>query len=221
MTPNGSLSNGIRLGLGKHMTADKTIKRAAGRPREFDKNTALKAALLLFWRQGYEGASIAQLTQAMKITAPSLYAAFGSKEQLYREVLELYMTAYLEPMARALGKPGSARDAVREMLMAAAMQFSRRGWPRGCLVANGALRCGQENQFAAQTTAAMRRMSQDAIRQRIGQAVIDGELAADTDTAALAAFYASVVQGMSVQAVDGATREQLIKLGQLAMAAWA
>lgn len=204
----------------KLMTAENSTKRTRGRPRAFDKISALKAALILFWRHGYEGTSIAQLTKAMKITATSLYAAFGSKEQLYREVLVLYASTHGEPITRALAQPGPAREAIRQALAEAAKQFSRSGWPQGCLIANGAIRCSPEHRIAARETAAIRRMGQDAIRQRIGQAIADGELAASTDAENLAAFYASVVQGMSVQAVDGATREQLIGLGELAMAAW-
>lgn len=202
------------------MGTNDPVKRARGRPRAFDKAHALKAALALFWRHGYEGTSVADLTQAMKINAPSLYAAFGSKEQLYREVLDLYSATHGAPVARALSAPGSTRNAVAEMLLAAARQFSRPALPKGCLVANGALRCAEENKVATKETAMLRRLGKDALRQRLARAVSDGELAPDTDTAALAAFYASVVQGMSVQAVDGATREQLLKLAGYALAAW-
>ncbi len=189
-----------------------TGSRGRGRPRTFDKARALQAALALFWRHGYDGTSIAQLTAAMKISAPSLYAAFGSKEALYREVLELYMATH--------GAPGPAREAIRNMLKEAALQVSRAALPKGCLVANGALQCGRENQVAARETGALRRLGRDAIRQRLDHAVRQRELPARTDTAALAAYYASVVQGMSVQAVDGASRAQLLKLGEYAMAAW-
>lgn len=195
-------------------------RRLPGRPREFDKTKALKAALILFWRQGYEGASIAQLTDAMEITAPSLYAAFGSKEQLYREVLGLYASTHGDPLARALTLPGPAREAIRQMLAEAAKQFTRAGLPHGCLVANGALRCANENHAAAKATSALRLLGREAIRQRIDRAMVEGELPDGTDAAGLAAFFTSVVQGMSVQAVDGATREQLLKLGVYAMAAW-
>ncbi len=197
-----------------------TGSRGRGRPRTFDKARALQAALALFWRHGYDGTSIAQLTAAMKISAPSLYAAFGSKEALYREVLELYMATHGAPAARALGAPGPAREAIRNMLKEAALQVSRAALPKGCLVANGALQCGRENQVAARETGALRRLGRDAIRQRLDHAVRQRELPARTDTAALAAYYASVVQGMSVQAVDGASRAQLLKLGEYAMAAW-
>ncbi len=202
------------------MTTESNTKRSRGRPREFDKKWALHAAMMLFWRQGYEGTSLAELTKAMKITAPSLYAAFGSKEQLYRDVLELYMSTHGDAMARALASSGPCRDVVARMLAAAAQQFSRPGLPHGCMVANGSLRCAKEHAAAVKATGMLRRLGQDALRQRIEGAIAAGELPQGTDAAGLAAFYAATVQGMSVQAVDGATTEQLQRLGDYAMAAW-
>ncbi len=191
-----------------------------GRPREFDRGAALKEAMLLFWQQGYEGASIAQLTRAMKITPPSLYAAFGSKESLYREALGLYMNEYLAPMAQALAAPVTAREAVGNMLLAAARQFSRSGMPPGCLLAIGTLRCGQESRSAVEATAAMRRLGQETIAKRIQRAVAAGELPTGSSADGLAAFYTSIVQGLSVHAVDGAKFEELARICELAMAAW-
>lgn len=194
--------------------------RSRGRPREFDKKRALNAALRLFWRQGYEGTSVAELTKAMRITAPSLYAAFGSKEQLYREVLDLYMSTHGDALAGTLASPGPCRDAIARMLAAAAHQFSRPGLPHGCMVANGALRCAKEHANAVKATGMLRRLGQDTLRLRIEAAIADGELPKRADAAGLAAFYAATLQGMSVQAVDGATTKQLLKLGDYAMAAW-
>lgn len=191
-----------------------------GRPREFNKARALDAALILFWSQGYEGTSITQLTKAMKINAPSLYAAFGSKEQLYYDVLNQYVTIHGDPLVRALFKRSTVRNDVKQMLIEAAKQFSRAAWPQGCLIANGALRCGKEYQPVAKATASLRILAKDALKQRLDQAITDGEIARCTDIESLAAFYSSVVQGMSVQAVDGATRKQLIKIVEYAMAAW-
>jgi len=195
-------------------------KPPRGRPREFNQDKALAAALLLFWKHGYEGTSLAQLTKAMKITAPSLYAAFGSKAQLYRQTLDLYQTTHGDRLAQALQATGPARTVIEQLLTAAALQFSRAEFPSGCLVANGALRCGRAHRAAGAATSTLRRLSQDALAQRLAQAVSAGELPRTTDPAELAAFYAAVIQGMSVQAVDGATRKQLLKLATLAMAAW-
>jgi len=195
-------------------------KRSRGRPRIFDKGKALEAAMVLFWRQGYEGTSMAQLTRAMRVTAPSLYAAFGSKEQLYGDVLDLYVSTHAGFISRALAAPGPIRGVMEHLLLEAATQFSRSEWPPGCLAASGTLRCAQAHRVVARATAGLRRRAQDAIHVRISIAVGQHELASDTDAAGLAAFYATVLQGMSVQAVDGATHEQLIKIGVLAVAAW-
>jgi AcrR family transcriptional regulator len=176
--------------------------------------------MVLFWRQGYEGTAIAQLTKAMHITAPSLYAAFGSKEQLYSDVLELYLSTHADFLTRALEAPGAVRDAIGQLLTAAAQQFTRNEWPSGCLAASGSLHCAQENRSVAKATAALRRMGQDAIASRLALAVRGQELPFDTDTEGLAAFYAAIIQGMSVQAIDGASYEQLLRIGALAMAAW-
>lgn len=198
----------------------KTVERTRGRPRIFDKAKALERAMVLFWRQGYEGTAIAQLTKAMHITAPSLYAAFGSKEQLYSDVLGLYLSTHTDFLTRALAAPGAIRDVIGQLLTAAAQQFTRSEWPPGCLTASGSLRCAQENRSVAKTTAVLRRMGQDAIASRLALAVQRQEIPPDTDTEGLATFYAAVIQGMSVQAIDGASYEQLQKIGALAMTAW-
>ncbi|MET3132977.1 AcrR family transcriptional regulator [Oxalobacteraceae bacterium GrIS 1.11] len=199
----------------------KLIKKPArGRPRSFDRGQVLERALLLFWRNGYEGTSIAELTATLGLTPPSLYAAFGSKELLYREVLERYLASRGATMMAALEQPGPARAAIAAMLARAAALFAGDDTPCGCLIASGALRCGPENEAIARHTASLRQMAGEAILRRVERARADGELAPDSDGAALAAFYASVIQGMSVQAIDGASRAQLYAIAGCALAAW-
>jgi AcrR family transcriptional regulator len=195
-------------------------KRAPGRPREFDRAVALDIAMRLFWRHGYEGTSIARLTAAMGINAPSLYATFGSKEQLYRDALRLYLGSIGRIGVSTLDQSPSARQAVAGMLKEAAIAFTRPDYPPGCMVGIGALRCADENKIAVQETAALRRMAQQAIERRIVQAVSDGELPPEVNATDLAAFYAAVVEGLSVQAQDGASAEQLHRIGDTAMNAW-
>lgn len=195
-------------------------KRTRGRPRTFNDASALEAALVLFWRHGYEGTSIAQLTDAMKITAPSLYAAFGSKEQLYQKALDLYVNTQGDFVAQTLSAPGSTREAIARLLKEAAVRFTRTNWPAGCLVATGAIRCASDNGTVLEMTATVRRASTNLLKQRIDQAIANHELEPDEDSSGLAAFYASVVQGMSVQAIDGAKQAQLMKIAEFAMAAW-
>jgi AcrR family transcriptional regulator len=196
------------------------VKRAPGRPRAFDREGALKAAMILFWRNGYEGTSMAQLTAAMGINAPSLYAAFESKEKLYREALTLYLGSLGNIGVGALEECASAREGVQNVLEQAASAFTRRDCPSGCMVGSGALRGAEENQVVVQETAALRRMAQEATERRFKRAIADGELAPDTNFKALTAFYSTVVQGMSVQAQDGATRNDLLRVVNVAMAAW-
>ncbi|WP_317202070.1 TetR/AcrR family transcriptional regulator [Janthinobacterium sp.] len=174
----------------------------------------------LFWRNGYEGTSVAELTAALGITPPSLYAAFGSKELLYREALERYLSSRGTSMMAALDQPGAARAAVAAMLERAAALFADDDAPAGCPIASGALRCGPENGAVSGQTASLRRLAGEAILQRVERARAEGELAPDVDGAALASFYATVVQGMSVQAIDGASRTELDAIAGCALAAW-
>ena len=195
-------------------------KPARGRPRAFDRARALDQALTLFWRNGYEGTSLADLTAALGITPPSLYAAFGSKDALYREALDLYLATRSARVKQALEGAGPARAALEAALRLAADIFAGADGPRGCPVASGVLRCGPDHHGLAEHTARLRRMMSDTIALRLERARADGELAAGTDTAALAAFYASVIQGMSVQAIDGSSPAALGDIVGFAMAAW-
>lgn len=190
--------------------------RKRGRPREFDRDKALETALDLFWRQGYEGTSIADLTKAMGITPPSLYAAFGSKERLYQEVLDLY-SATLGAYARtSLAEEPTAKAAIERMLREAGTVYAA----RGCMLIGGALACAPENASVATDLARRRGLGTSAIVERLERAAAEGELPPDTDTAGLGAYYASVIQGLSVQARDGAAPHILAAIVALAMAAW-
>lgn len=195
-------------------------KRGRGRPRNFDRDSALHAALLQFWQHGYEGTSIAQLSAAMAINAPSLYAAFGSKEQLYRATLELYAKQYGALLSQPLTTAGTAREALRETLHAAARNFSAGATPLGCPLASGMLHCASEHQGAAQLSAAMRLAAQQAFAERIEQGISAGDVSLGCNVAALAGLFAAVIQGLSVQAIDGASQTQLLAVAEAAMQAW-
>lgn len=197
-----------------------TQRKSPGRPRAFDRDDALQTAVRLFWRHGYEGTSLARLTSEMKITPPSFYAAFGSKEALYREAVGVYLRQHSNFVTRALSGNGPAREAVRIILADAAEAFSQPGMPRGCMIGSGNLQMTDEHAELGQLAAAVRTKTADMVRQRIARAVAEGELPAGTDAQALAAYFASVIQGMSVQAIDGAPLELLKRIAEMAMRVW-
>jgi AcrR family transcriptional regulator len=195
-------------------------KRSAGRPRAFDREHVLSIALDLFWRHGFDGTSIPQLTAAMGISPPSLYAAFGSKEALYREAVKLYLTRYSGFMSSLFDEKIRARDAVEHALLAAAKQFSDPCHAPGCMISSAELQASTDNEKLATEIASFRQAAQQIVYVRLEAARKAGELPAKTDTASLAAFYAMVSQGMSVQARDGAKVDVLKRLAKLAMLAW-
>ena len=176
--------------------------------------------MLLFWRHGYDGVSVAQLATSMGIAPASLYVAFESKEALYREALQRYLSSLGRLGVQDLEEAASAKEGVRTVLRTAARAFTRPDTPPGCMVGVGALRCSEENRMAEDATAELRRFSARAFHRRIERARQDGELGKDVNAQALTDFYSAVVQGMSVLACDGASRERLLRMAEQAMAAW-
>ncbi|MBY6242909.1 TetR/AcrR family transcriptional regulator [Methylosinus sp. Sm6] len=195
-------------------------KRPRGRPRALDRDEALETALQLFWRHGYEGTSVADLTAAMGVTPPSLYTAFGSKERLYQEALDRYGASYGSFTARALAEEPTARQAVERILQESVAVYSEGPAPRGCMLASGAVTCAPEHTMVVADLSKRRLATISAIKARLDRAVIEGELAPSTDTEALAAFYAAVVQGLSIQARDGVDRDVLKTIAATALNAW-
>ena len=191
-----------------------------GRPREFDQEQALDQALELFWRQGYEGTSIADLRKAIGITAPSLYAAFGSKEELYGRVLERYLAGLGRTLADALSEEAGTYAAIKRFLFESAQIFAGHKNPRGCLISCAIPTCAPENRSVADIVASKRTGSLLTLRSRFQQAVKNGELPRDTDTQQLARFYGAVIQGMSIQALDGAGAKALRGIAETALKAW-
>jgi len=192
-----------------------------GRPREFDREKALQRAMELFWAQGYEGTTLADLQKAMGgITAPSFYAAFGSKEALFREAVELYKETQGAPVAEALAKGPTTRAAIEGMLRAAAESVCGQGKPHGCLMVLGALNCMPANKSIEDFMREQRSLREKFVRQRLRQGVVKGDLPAKTDINALVSFYASIVDGMAIRARDGASRKSLEAIVECAMAAW-
>ena len=191
-----------------------------GRPRSFDRSAALARAMEVFWTKGYEGASISDLTEAMGIGSPSLYAAFGSKEALFREAIDLYGRTEGPAIWDAVENAPDARSAVAGFLTATAHSFSRPGKPRGCMVVLSQLNPTEASASVCAALRENRAQGQSGLERRLRRAVEVGELAPGTDVAALAAFYLTVQQGMSIQARDGASEETLLAVAKGAMAAW-
>ncbi|MFE8910802.1 TetR/AcrR family transcriptional regulator [Streptomyces globisporus] len=194
------------------------VTRQRGRPRSFDREAALRQATLTFWEQGYEATSIADLTRVMGIAAPSLYAAFGDKRTLFGEVVETYATLFGGFGVRALAEEPTARRVFARMLREAAAEYTVAGRPRGCMVLSAAENCSSPEVVAVLRDRRLRNVTD--FRQRIQRDVDAGVLPADTDAAALARCTAAVIQGMSQQARDGASRAELEALAEAAMRVW-
>jgi AcrR family transcriptional regulator len=192
---------------------------AIGRPRAFDMDKALDQALHVFWRKGYEGTSVSDLTEVMGINPPSLYAAFGNKETLFRKALDRYMAERTTFWDEAFKAP-TARAVVEQLLRDIADFLSDPRNPRGCLAVQGALACGEAAESVRQELAARRAAGQERIRKRLKRAKTEGELPAGADPAALARFLATVIEGMAVQAAGGASRKELRAVAATALRAW-
>jgi AcrR family transcriptional regulator len=192
---------------------------AGGRPREFDADEALDRALRVFWQRGYEGAALSDLTAAMGINRPSLYAAFGNKESLFRKAIERYTDQQAGHMRDALLQP-TARAVAEHMLRGAADMATRPDCPQGCLGLQGGLAMGEDSESARQQLADWRRTGEIGLRERFERAKAEGDLPEDVDAGDLAKFVAVVSQGISVQAADGVGREQLHRMAEMALRAW-
>lgn len=193
-------------------------KRTRGRVPTFDHDEALEIALDLFWRHGYEGVSVAELCRAIGIAAPSLYHAFGSKADLYRDAVRLYRATNMT--AEDVASASSARSAALDMLRRGVAAVTRPGRPLGCMVSSGLLMVGVDGAELAEELQVLRAELRKALEQRIIRDVNEGALPATTDPATVARFYATILQGLSVQAVDGATRAELDAVVRAAMHAW-
>src|SRR6266436_4885968 len=197
----------------------KEVAVPSGRKRQFDVDEALDRALEVFWARGYEGATLPELTRSMGINRPSLYAAFGNKEQLFRKALDRYQTGHMSFLTEALSKP-TARAAVEAIFSGFVRMQRDRAKARGCLVVSGALACGEEAETVRRELAQLRQAIVTTLRERFERAVQDGDLPVGSDCATLARYTATVLGGLAVQAASGATEKELRLVSALAMRAW-
>jgi AcrR family transcriptional regulator len=189
----------------------------AGRPREFDRDQALKRARDAFWERGYEGTSMGDLVAALGIASARIYAAFGSKEELFREAIALYENHEGGFVKRALAEEPTAAKAIERILREAIVTYTRPGEPQGCMVVSAASSSAAENDRVRTWLAERRRLQTAAIIKRLKEAVRDGELRADTDAQAMGDYFSAVLHGLSVHARDGVTRKRLLALSEIAL----
>ena len=190
-----------------------------GRPRAFDVDLALDRALHIFWKKGYEGASLSELTRAMDINRPSLYAAFGNKEQLFRKALDRYAAGPGACVREALNQP-TARAVVEKMFRGAIDLVTNPRAPAGCLMVQSALACGDAADCIRQEVSARRVAGEAALRHRLQRAKKEGDLPSTADPADLARYVVTVMHGMAVQRASGATRTQLLRVMKAAFRGW-
>lgn len=191
-----------------------------GRPRGFNRRQALEQAMKVFWAKGFDGASLVELTEAMGINPPSLYAAFGSKEALFREATALYAETVGERIWQAVVAAPTGRDAVEAFLRLSVEVFTKPDCPSGCMIVTGAMHKSASNAAVYEELRRRRGGAAAILRERLERAVAQGELAPETDCKVIADFYATVQQGLSIQARDGASQSELAGIVELAMTAW-
>lgn len=201
----------------KAVTAPEAAKprKARGRPRSFDRQAALEAAMEVFWQKGFEATSISDLTEAMGINPPSLYAAFGDKDRLFIAAVERYSQARGESCP--YWEQGTARESIEHLLAYMANELTESGHPRGCMMMMAAATSANASEILQKLLADKRADSRERMRARIRKGIKDGDVPADTDAGALADFYSTVIAGMSMQARDGASRKSMLATVERAM----
>lgn len=201
-------------------TTECFLMSARGRPRNFDREAALARAMELFWARGFEGTSLAELTEAMGINAPSLYAAFGSKEALFHEAVALYDKVEGELIWQGVEGAATAYDAMAAFLHRSAETFSRPDKPAGCLIVLSGLHSRDTNPAIAAFLRQHRSETVGWLQRALQRGVLREELPDSLDLKSIATFYSTVQQGMSIQARDGASFQALSAVAEGAMNAW-
>ena len=211
--------------MSNEMDAEETIEdtkkaiKQRGRPLAFNQDEVLDKALHVFWSRGYEGTSMAELTEVLGINKPSIYAAFGNKEALFRKVLARYLAGPTAFVTEALNAP-TAQEVAKKFLLGAVEFLTKPCNPRGCMVVQGALTCGEGSAQIQQELINHRQSYEGALKQRFDLAITQGDLIENTNSAALAKYLATIHQGMSVQVTSGASKEELLAVVNLVIQHW-
>lgn len=195
------------------------VAKPRGRPRAFDQDEALDRALNVFWTRGYEGASLNELTEALGINRPSLYAAFGNKEALFRKALGRYLEGPVSYAMQAINAP-TVREVVRTFLVKSVELTTSGENPPGCMMVVGALACGEGSEVIRQELIVRRNNYLRMLAERFERAKLEGDLPASVSASDLARYVTTIHQGLSVQATSGATRNELMGVVNLVMQSW-
>ncbi|HTV55208.1 MAG TPA: TetR/AcrR family transcriptional regulator [Terriglobia bacterium] len=198
----------------------KSVKTATakkmGRPRGFDEEVALDAAMKLFWERGYEGTSMADLKKAMGLTPPSIYAAFGDKKSLFELAAKRYAEGPAQYQARALLKP-TLREVILALFQNTIEFLTEPGHPSGCMTLTGAMACSLEAKSAKELMTEIRKQNEAALKARLQQARKSGELAADLNVDDYSRYLSTFLGGLSIQAANGASKAEMKRIGDMAL----
>ena len=198
----------------------KSLKRGRGRPRLFDRAAAIQQAMELFWDRGYEGTTFDDLIGAMKLSPSSFYHEFGSKERLYRETVDHYLSVSSCYTARFLSSHRDTRAAVEAFIEGTAAFFTDGAFPPGCMISLAGTHLPPHLRSVADFTKSLRKGFEQELARRLRKGVFDGDLLPGTNVKELAAYFDAVIRGMAVHARDGASRKQLLAICRVAMRAW-
>jgi len=190
---------------------------AVGRPRSFDRDEALKKAMYVFWEKGYEGTSMADLIQSIGMKAPSIYAAFGNKDAIFKEVVSRYLPIVVNGQLATLNNTSGIYEAVEKTLTECVRLFTSDDNPHTCLIMTAAINASPEHQEHVESLGALRRDYKENWKSRFVRAQEDGQLATSLNPKQLAEYFVTIIQGMALSAKDGATKEDLATTSEIAM----